>query len=68
MQGFTLYDSLDDEEVADEEKIYTLYISPNSLTVYILDFLVLISSFVVLYYLPLYISLHISSFQFTIMQ
>ena len=57
-----LYDSLDDEEVADEEKIYLFYISPNSLTVYILDFFVLISSFIELYYLPIYISLHISSY------
>ena len=57
-----LYDSLDDEEANDEEKIYTFYISTNSLTVYILDFLVFISSFMELYYLPIYISLHISSF------
>ena len=57
-----LYDSLDDEEVADEEKIYRFYISPNSLTVYILDFFVLISSFIEVYYLPIYISLHITSF------
>ena len=57
-----LYDSLDDEEVEDEEKIYQFYISPNSLTVYILDFFVLISSFIELYYLPIYISLHISSY------
>ena len=56
-----LYDSLDDEEIPDVEKIYLLYISPNSLTVYILDFFVLISSFVELYYLPIYISLHITS-------
>ena len=57
-----LYDSLDDEEIPDVEKIYLLYISPNSLTVYILDFFVLISSFVELYYLPIYISLHITSY------
>ena len=57
-----MYDSLDDEEMADEEKIYRFYISTNSLTVYILDFFVLISSFIELYYLPIYISLHISSY------
>ena len=57
-----LYDSLDDEEMADEEKIYRFYISTNSLTVFILDFFVLISSFIELYYLPIYISLHISSY------
>ena len=57
-----LYDSLDDEEMADEEKIYRFYISTNSLTVFVLDFFVLISSFIELYYLPIYISLHISSY------
>ena len=57
-----LYDSLDDEEIIDEEKVYNFYISPNSLTVYILDFIVLIASLIELYYLPIYISLHISSF------
>ena len=57
-----LYDSLDDEEVADQEEIYTFYISTNSLTVYILDFFVLIASFIELYYLPIYISLYMSLF------
>ena len=57
-----LYDSLDDDEEADEERIYTYYIATNSITVYILDFLVLISSFIELYYMPLYISFYISSF------
>ena len=57
-----LYDSLDDEEVLDEEKIYRFHISTNSLTIYILDFIILIASFVELYYLPLYTSLHISPY------
>ena len=57
-----LYDSLDDEEIVDEEKIRTLFISPNSLKAYIIDFFVLIASIIELYYLPLYISLHISSY------
>ena len=57
-----LYDSLDDEEVLDEEKIYRFHISTNSLTIYILDFIILIASFIELYYLPLYISLHISPY------
>ena len=34
-----LYDSLDDEEMMDEDEQSSLYISPNSYTVYILDFL-----------------------------
>ena len=57
-----LYDSLDDEEVLDEEKIYRFHISTNSLTIYILDFIILIASFTELYYLPLYVSLHISQY------
>ena len=57
-----LYDSLDDEEAADVEEIYHFYISTNSITVYILDFIVLIASFIELYYLPVYLSLHISYF------
>ena len=57
-----LYDSLDDEEAIDEEKIYHFHISTNSPTVYILDTLILIASFIELFYLPIYISLHISSF------
>ena len=57
-----LYDSLDDEEVADVEEIYHFYISTHSISVYLLDFIILISSFIELYYLPIYISLHISSY------
>ena len=48
-----LYDSLDDEEVVDEEKIYNFHIAPNSITVYIIDFIVLIASFIELYFLPI---------------
>ena len=57
-----LYDSLDDEEMIDQDKIRTLYISPNSIKAYIIDFFVLIASNIELYYLPLYISLHMSSY------
>ena len=57
-----LYDSLDDEEMVDQDKIRTLYISPNSIKAYIIDFFVLIASIIELYYLPLYISLHMSSY------
>ena len=56
-----LYDSLDDEEIQDEEKIYILYISPHSATVYILDTLILLSSLVILYYLPIFLSFNLSS-------
>ena len=57
-----LYDSLDDEEVVDEEKLYSLHLAPNSLAVYILDFMILIASVIELYFLPIYISVHISNF------
>ena len=57
-----LYDSLDDEEIADQDKIRTLFILPNSFKAYIIDFFVLIASITELYYLPLYISLHMSSY------
>ena len=58
-----LYDSLDDEEVIDQEDIYHFHISPNSFTAYILDTLILIASFIELYYLPIYISLFISPYK-----
>ena len=57
-----LYDSLDDEEAMEEERQYIFYISTNSITVYILDTVILISSLISLFYLPLYISLHFSSY------
>ena len=57
-----LYDSLDDEEIMDQERRYHFLISTNSITVYILDALILIASLIELYYLPIYISLYISSF------
>ena len=58
-----LYDSLDDEEVIDQEDIYHFHISPNSFIAYILDTLILIASFIELYYLPVYISLFISPYR-----
>ena len=58
-----LYDSLDDEEVIDQEDIYHFHIFPNSFVAYILDTLILIASFIELYYLPVYISLFISPYK-----
>jgi len=57
-----LYDSLDDEENLEDEKVFYFHISPNSLKAYIIDSLILISSLIELYYLPIYISIHIRSF------
>ena len=50
-----LYDPLDDEEIADQDKIKTLFISPNSLKANIIDFFDSVASIIELYYLPLYI-------------
>ena len=57
-----LYDSLDDEEIIEEGKSYNCYISPNSFIVYLLDAIILIASNIELYYLPIYISYHITSY------
>ena len=50
-----VYDSLDDEEIADEE-VDNFYISPHSCTVYLIDSLILISSLLELYYLPYFLA------------
>ena len=57
-----LYDSLDDEEVVEEGKIYNCYLAPNSFLVYLLDAIILIAANIELYYLPIYISYHITSY------
>ena len=51
-----VYDSLDDEELGDEEGINSIYLSPTSSTVYIIDLLILIYSFIQLFYLPYYLA------------
>ena len=59
-----LYDSIDDEEELDEEEEENyLYISINSFISYLLDSIMLISSLIELYYLPIYISAYISPFK-----
>lgn len=40
-----VYDSLDDEEESDQEDINNCYLEPNSIFLYILDTMTLISSF-----------------------
>ena len=57
-----LYDSLDDEEILEEEKVFFFYIAPNSFKAYFIDCIILISALIELFYLPIYISMHISSF------
>ena len=55
-----VYDSLDDEELPDEEEIFFFYLSPNSIIVYLVDSLVFISSFILLVYLPAYLGYKIN--------
>ena len=50
-----VYDSLDDEELVDEEDINPFYISPNSITSYFIDSLVFLSSFLEMLYLPVFL-------------
>ena len=57
-----LYDSLDDEEMLDAVEENYLYISINSFTAYLLDFIILISSLIELYYFPIFVSSYISPF------
>ena len=51
-----VYDSLDDEEESDEEDINIFYLMPNSLFLYIFDSITLISCFIILFYLPIYLA------------
>ena len=55
-----LYDSLDDEENEDMDKLNTFYISPTDLTCYIIDSLTLIAFIISFIYIPYYF-LHIIS-------
>ena len=51
-----VYDSLDDEEKSDEEDINNCYLFPKSKFLYILDSITFISSFIILFYLPIYLA------------
>ena len=50
-----VYDSLDDEE-SDDGDINDCYFEPNSLFLYILDSITLICSFIILFYVPIYLA------------
>ena len=52
----SVYDSLDDEEVFDEEDLNNCYLEPKSPFLYIIDSLILISSIIIIFYLPIYLS------------
>ena len=51
-----IYDSLDDEEMEEDMEINYLYIEPNSITVYIIDSVILISSLIELIYVPIFLA------------
>ena len=51
-----VYDSLDDEEVEDAIDINIYYISPDSLFIYFFDSIIAISSFYIIFYLPIYLA------------
>ena len=57
-----VYDSLDDEELEDEED-NNIYLAPNSVTVYLIDLFVLLSSFIELFYLPFFLTYNIHKCQ-----
>ena len=50
-----VYDSLDDEEII-EEIVDNLFFTPDSHFLYIFDFIIMISSFIILLYFPLYLA------------
>ena len=50
-----VYDSLDDEEI-EEVEINSIYISPDSFIVYLIDSIILLSSFIELFYFSIYIA------------
>ena len=49
-----VYDSLDDEEIGDEE-VSNFYLDPHCFTIYFIDSLIIIFSFLELFYLPLFL-------------
>ena len=51
-----VYDSLDDEEESDEEDINNCYFEPNSVFLFVLDSITFVSSFIILFYLPIHLS------------
>ena len=56
MQKDCVYDSLDDEEIFENEIIDTFYFVPNSIYLVILDSIIFFFSLIILFYLPIYLS------------
>ena len=55
-----VYDSLDDEEIIDEEIVQNFFFEPDCNFLYFFDSLIMISSFIILIYLPIYLAKNIS--------
>ena len=55
-----IYDSLDDEELEDEEKINILYIEPNSLFNIIFDSIIFIMNLISFIEIPLYLAMNLN--------
>ena len=53
-----VYDSLNDEELEDEEDIYILYLDPNSLFTVVFDFILFIVSVISLIEIPFYLAIN----------
>ena len=61
-----LYDSLDDDEYEDPEKSNIYYIGPNTISCYIIDSFILVSTIISLFYIPLFLSLILTNCKFPI--
>ena len=55
-----IYDSLDDEELEDEEEIYTYYIDPNSNFCFYFDLILFFITFISFFAVPLYLAKNIN--------
>ena len=56
MQKDCVYDSLDDEEVFENQIVHSFYFKPDSIFLYILDSIIFVFSLIILFYLPIYLS------------
>lgn len=56
MQKDCVYDSLDDEEVFENEIVDSFYLEPHSIFLYVFDSIIFVFSLIILFYLPIYLS------------
>ena len=55
-----IYDSLDDEELEDEEEINNFYIDPNSNFSFVFDFILFIINIITFFEIPLYLAMNLN--------